>query len=389
MASSLNLFRKDKTGSWVEIDTTKSEQMKTMQLKEMLVKRGISIYSRMISKCKFDVYIGKKGDIKKVLNKTDYILNVRPNPNDSASSFWNRVVSKLLTDGEALIVLFNESMYLADSFNTTNTVMIEKVYSDIEITDTAGDSIKLNKSLTKKDVIYISLGDWAPAQFINGFYSEFDDVIASSLSSFVRANSKKVILKTPAQIPLMKDQNGVEINAKTYIDKIVGDYLSLKDSVTRLTVGFEIEDMSDKPSTSQESAHTKEIREFGNHIAGCLGIPNNLFWGSLTEKTQAIDDFITTSVSYIMETISDAVNVSMLSQTEYLGGSRIRYNKNSLKSLSILDLAKNIDKLFSIGYSFNMIQEMLDKPRINETWADEHHITKNYMRTADMGKGGD
>lgn len=66
-------------------------------------------------------------------------------------------------------------------------------------------------------------------------------------------------------------------------------------------------------------------------------------------------------------------------------GERIAFNKYAIFHKDILEGAAGIDKLISNTFSRNEINEFLKLPYIDEEWANEHNLTKNYANV----KGGD
>lgn len=57
---------------------------------------------------------------------------------------------------------------------------------------------------------------------------------------------------------------------------------------------------------------------------------------------------------------------------------RIQFNKYAIFHKDIIDSANGIDKLVSSTFSRNEINEFINLPHIDEDWADEHNLTKNY-----------
>ena len=49
-----------------------------------------------------------------------------------------------------------------------------------------------------------------------------------------------------------------------------------------------------------------------------------------------------------------------------------------MKYIDVIESASNLDKLYCNGWSFNDVLDLLDKPRIEEDWANERRFTKNY-----------
>lgn len=75
----------------------------------------------------------------------------------------------------------------------------------------------------------------------------------------------------------------------------------------------------------------------------------------------------------------------MVGIDDYKKGEYIEFNKQNMFHKDILDNANGIDKLTGDGFSRNEINDIIGLPQINEDWANEHHITKNYANV----KGGE
>ena len=81
------------------------------------------------------------------------------------------------------------------------------------------------------------------------------------------------------------------------------------------------------------------------------------------------------------------MNGTLIKKNEYLRGDRIFINKLNMKHFDIFDSATALDKLFGDGFSHNDLCRFLDIPGVDEAWANEHHVTKNYGNANE--KGGD
>lgn len=91
-----------------------------------------------------------------------WTLNIQPNFNENGTSFLYKLVCKLLIDGSALVLINgsnNEYLYVADEFNISDKVLKEKVFTDIMISDTEGNSISVTKKYTTDNTIYFCLNN--------------------------------------------------------------------------------------------------------------------------------------------------------------------------------------------------------------------------------------
>ena len=74
-------------------------------------------------------------------------------------------------------------------------------------------------------------------------------------------------------------------------------------------------------------------------------------------------------------------------------GNYLKIDTGNIKHIDVIGKAAAIDKLIASGvYCVNEIRIMLGQPVIDETWAWEHFITKNYAgfeSLLDTLKGGE
>jgi hypothetical protein len=89
--------------------------------------------------------------------------------------------------------------------------------------------------------------------------------------------------------------------------------------------------------------------------------------------------FITFGISPIVELITTEINAKRYSRKAYLSGDYVVFDTSNVKHIDILEVAQAIEKLISSGAtSVNEIRKRLGLPKIGESWADEHWITKNF-----------
>ncbi|MBK5446117.1 phage portal protein [Peribacillus sp. TH24] len=92
-----------------------------------------------------------KKDKKFVKDEMYYRLNVRPNPNMSASQFWQTVVHKLIYDNECKIIQADsEDLLFADSFSRIEYALVNDSFKDVTIKD-----YTFSRTFQMSDVIYL------------------------------------------------------------------------------------------------------------------------------------------------------------------------------------------------------------------------------------------
>ena len=86
----------------------------SIYIKELAIYTAISLIANAISQSEIRCYENNKQ------TKTEdyYSLNIKPNPNESASQFWHKVVERMFRNPEgALCFISRRNLYCADDFS--------------------------------------------------------------------------------------------------------------------------------------------------------------------------------------------------------------------------------------------------------------------------------
>lgn len=386
ITSFFNGLWQNQQGEYIDILTGSTS--KEIHVKSLAIGHAIDLIAKTISKSEIKVY--RKDKNKKIIEKIDdvhYKLNISPNPNEQGTAFFYRVVEKLLTDQDALIIITeSKNLYVADSFETSEDIMQAKTFSNIKISDLKNNSIKIEKTFNSQDVIYLTLGDSKIKKCINNFYTEYSKLLQAAAQSYKSSNTRKWKLKIPGSQPTMLDPITKKIiTYDEYKKKITEGLLDEdKESVIMLSGDFDLL-MMDKGTSQTSEDYNKMVKKVNDDIAMSFNIPLDVYYGSKTEKSTGTNDFITFAVSPILEILEDGINSKLIEKKDYIDGERIKINKFNMKHFDIMDVAGSLDKLTGIGFSHNDNRGFLGLPLIDENWANKHHITKNYANV----EGGD
>lgn len=364
----------------VEVFSDNDFKRNKLIINNLMIEHAIDLISKTIAKNRFEVHRSNGSTIKPKIDDVYYTLNLKPNKNENGASFWKRTISWLLRNGEALVVVINKELYLASDWEANDSILHDKRYSKVSICDSSGEELSLNLSFDNNDSIYFNLGDHKSVELLESFYFEYDKMISASFNKYLVSNSMKLLMNYPGNSPTLKMANG-QVNAEEYAKLFAGKIFEGKDSINSVPQGFSIETLKMDPVKFEELA--KAVKDFGDKVAVAFGIPLDTFYGTMTEKSNATNDFITFAVQYPMRVVEDAVNSFNISKENYLKGERVLYERHSMKHFDIMDIAGSLDKLTGIGYSHNNLRKILGEPLLDEEWADKHYVTKNYMDVQD------
>ena len=92
-----------------------------------LVKNKIT---NAVTKCNIDVFKNNK----KMKDDEWYRWNIQPNKNQNANQFWSKMIDKLYDTNEALIIVQNNELFVADSYSKkTDTVLFEHSFYQVTV----------------------------------------------------------------------------------------------------------------------------------------------------------------------------------------------------------------------------------------------------------------
>ena len=385
------LFKNDK-GEFISIiDVLMGSNSTNNYIYTLAEAHAIDLIAKTIAKCEIQTFEKIKDKVKKNKGDLYWTLNIQPNPNEKGTSFIYKLAVKLLTEQRALILinkkLKNNYLYIADDFNVDKNILYGKTFRNITIIDDEGNCLPLNKTYNSDDAIYFSIKNNDLAKASTDFSTNVSKIVKAIQKSFIRNNTSKWRLKNPGTQPTLIDPETKEpISYEKYKDKITEGLLSEEEAIVLLSEQFGLEELNNQNKANNKNSNDYEsiIKQIGNQVAQKWNIPLDIFYGSKTEKSTGTNDFITFAVDPYFELLEDGFNLGLVGKKSYLQGEYIEFNKHNITHKDILDSASGIDKLTSSRFSRNEINELLGLPLIDEDWANEHYITKNYANV----KGG-
>ena len=349
---------------------------------------AIDLIARTIAKCEIQTFEMKDKKIQESRGDLYWTLNIQPNYIETGTKFIYKLATKLLTEKTALI-LINQTpktnlLYVADSYNCNNKILTGKTFHNITIEDDEGNSININKTYTTENTIYYSLKNSKLRTASESFKKNTAKLLKASQKSFVNANTSKWRLKIPGQQPKMIDvETKKPISYEDYKDKITEGLTSDEEAIVMLSELFDLENLNQNNSKNLTDFENV-FKKIGDTVAQKWNIPLDIFYGSKTEKSTGTNDFITMCVDLYFELLEDGFNASLVGKKDYLNGEYVKFNRLNINHKDLIDKASGWDKLISNGFSFNQLCKFLGLPTIDEDWANEHYITKNYANV----KGG-
>lgn len=382
------VFPLKSTKTSVEVDTIFDSMKDELKCKEMAFYIATSYIANTISKCEFKVYENKK----EVKNELYYSLNVKANPNDTASRLKNKIITKLYYDGEALIFQDKEgsnNLFCADSFNPLRNPLKGDIYTQISLNDES-------KTFTKKskDVYYFNLENDSSfpkvKNLITDMYDDYQEILSYAIQAYKLTNSEKWILEIASVQAGDKDFNE---RYKKHIEGQLEKFINNPKAVFPQFNGYNLKNVlkSDKTADSTDIRNIK--KDVMETVAEAFKMPVSMLYGNMTNVKEIISHYLTFTIDPIAKMISEELTAKSFTIDDWKKGCYIKVDTTNINHLDIFEIASEVEKTISTGlYCIDEIRDKLGESTLDTDFSKKHFITKNYSFAEDALnelKGGD
>lgn len=332
-----------------------------------------------VSKCEFKTYMNHK----EVKEKEYYLWNFEPNQNQNASAFLNKLIGNLYRNNECLVVEVNRKLYVADSYGKEIYALKDHRFSNITF-----DGYTLSETLEMSDVLFFELNSKDMRKLMNGMYDSYAKLIVYAQKAYKKSRGHKGILNIEA---VAQETENFDETFNELMSTHFKNFFDKENAVLPLFDGYSYDDISQNAKTySTES--TRDIKALADDIfeftARAFSFPPSLAKGDVQDTGKAIDELLTFVIDPLVKMIQQEINRKRNGLSGYRRGNYLKIETLAVKHIDIFDIATPVDKLISSGaFTINDILEVLGKPRIEEEWADQHFMTKNYSKIQDLLDG--
>lgn len=371
----------NKKGELQSLSDLISVEVKKMKITKMAVEKAIGMVAHAIAKSEFIV----QGKNERLRNELYWSLNVKPNPNETATEFWIEVIQRLLKNSECLICIIGKKFYIADSFQVNNSVMLNQIYSNITITAN-GESLQLNNTYTSDEVIHLKAKNKKIRAYMETVMKMHDDVVSAMEAAIKISKTPKFMLKIAGAMPVIRTLRADGTEQTLTVDEFKKNIKNLLESenieILQASNGLEISQLKIDTAVTSEDV-VKISKEIFEECAFAFDIPKTVFMGEITEKADSTNEFITYAVGWVAEILNDAMNATLVGKESFLSGEYIWIDLSGFKHRDLVESANYLDKLRSIGFSLDEIRQAIGWEPLNTPFSQERVITKNY--TNDLG----
>jgi len=340
-----------------------------LHMKRLAIDTCVSFLGRTISQSEFRVRNGKA--FKK--DELYYRLNVRPNKNMTASTFWERFVRKLIYDNECLVIQADDGdLLIADGFQHNEYAVFEDTFTGVRVKD-----YTFKRSFKQSEVIHLKYRNDKLSPLIDGLFADYGDLFGRILNSQKRKNQ----VRGTVDMEMTGSKNEENLaKLQKFIDDMYQAFGNKDFAIVPQQKGINYNEIyngvANGPSVDEIN---KVTNGFLNQVAMAIGIPTALIYGEMADVEKQTKNYMLFTVRPLLKKLSDEANVKFFEMNEYLLGQKIVIKAVSYQS--IFDLATSIDKLISSSaFTGNEIRSEVDYEDSDDPNLNIHHITKNYTK---------
>jgi HK97 family phage portal protein len=359
-----------------ELNMYLDEIVSEIHIREMAFWSTVNLIANAVSKCEFKTYI--RG--KEVKGSEYYTWNVSPNLNQNSSGFIHKWIATLYGENECLIVEHNGQLLIADSFDRKKYALYDDVFTQV----TVGD-FTFNKSFKQSEVLYWELSQADMRKVNNALYGSYAKLITYSMQAYQKSRGTKGVFNYDT-LPVAGTPEREAFDA--LINEKFKKFMESGNAVLPLGKGQSYSDIGSKTYASES---TRDIRALIDDIfdftARGFHVHPSLTKGDTQDVASATDYTLTFCIDPLCDMLQEEINRKRIGQAEFLKGTKVQIDTKVIKHIDLLSVATSIDKLISSGcFTINDIRKTVGDEPINEDWANQFFMTKNYATVEELLK---
>lgn len=342
-----------------------------LYLKNSAIETCVNLMGRTISTADFRFIKNKK----RVDHDFDYLLNVRPNSNQSAAEFWKDFTYTLLVENEVLVILSdNNELLIADSFDKIEYALYEDIFKSVTI-----KGFTFKRDFKMNEVIYMTYNNKKFTRFLDGMFKDYSELFSRMIETKMYDNQIRALAEVQATQEL-DEKNRKKLNS--FIQRLYQNFRKSAFAIAPKIKGFNYEEITKGQTSKGQSVEELEKlrKDTTKQVANILGIPSALVLGELSEYETAMKAYIRLTAKPLVEQIKDELNAKLIEKQDYKNGLQLKvYGVNEK---SPLEMAQDADKLRGSGIADgHELREIIGFEHSDDPIHDKFFITKNYATT--------
>ena len=373
-----NVFQRNKSlESSYEFNFDGIDVVQRAYLKSMALEVCIGFIARTVSMATFRI----SQDKKRVYDDWDYLLNVRPNTDQSAAEFWQDFAYRAIHNNEVLAVTTDSGdLLIADSFTRKEYAIFPDTFSNVTVKD-----YTFQRTFRMDEVIYLTYNNEKLSKFMNGMFEDYTELFSRMIQTSMFSNQ----IRATAGLEASQDLSPEKLaKLQSFIDKMFNAFKTKAFAIVPKLKGFDYNEITNGTNGGRSIEDITKISDKAvEHVAQLLGIPVALVRGDMSEYETALKAYDKFCYGPFLKKISDELNNKTIEKKDYQNGRKIKVQGIIIEDP--LDALLKVDKGVASGViTPNEGREILHLEPSDDPAMDKHYITKNYQE-ANHSKGGE
>lgn len=350
------------------------------RLRELALNICVNKIANAVARCDFRTFSGGK----EIFDELWYRWNVEPNGNQNSSAFLHKLIYKLCTENEALIISQRRrngglDMLVADSWKLDGGYTArQNEYHKVKV-----GKVEYDKTFRESDVLHLTLNHTDIAPVLSALYASYKRMISVAVSAyeFGAGQHWKVHIER-----MQRGDTEMEERLKKILNEDLKTFLKSPIAAIPEYDGITYTDLSKGTGSDKNLDDVQKLfSDVYQTTTQAFGIPVVLMTGQVEGTKDATQRFLTDCIDPICDQLQEEIQRKEFSFDEFKAGNFIRVDSSAISHFDLFDNAANVEKLIGSGaYSINDVRRAANQPRIPEAWADEHYMTLNIEAVADQ-----
>lgn len=321
-----------------------------------------------------------------------YLLNVRPNQNQSSTVFLHKLIAQLYQNNEALIVPQWElekdgkkriaaQLAVADSWQEPEEGPFQaNVYKGVTI-----GPVTFNADLQEQYNLHLKLNYCDIGPVIKEIYTAYTKLVSVAMKNYAWSNGQHWKVHVSQ---LASGQEGWQEAFQKQINAQIKPFLNSTYALLPELDGWSYENVDKGFETGRDARHIRElVNDVFDFTANAFQIPPVLLRGQVEGTADAYSRFLSHCIDPLMDQLTEEINHKLYGFVLWQAKSYVQIDTSAIAHFDLFANAANIEKLIGSGYSYNDVQRAAGGREIDEPWANEHFITKNFAEAEKALKG--
>ena len=354
-------------GDFAPVGDDIAKDAASLYFKAAAIDTAISYVTGSLASCEIKTYDHDE-EKRGVLYR---LLNLRPNPNQNSAQFKERFFYNLMYRGDALAVMINGNLYVADGFAIDKVQFGNNVFRSVSV-----EGLNCGTDFYASECLYMTYDNQRSRKLIDGMYSEYSQLMASATSSFKDAAGTKWILdvnRSPTG-----DQQFAKKDQKEQTDpkNALQMFMRKANSIYLQTRGQSLSKVDVSGCTADDIIKIR--KDAYEATAGVFKIPPPMLFGNMTNLNENVEAFLTFSIKPLAKQFEEELTGKFIDAYSWGDGSRFVVDTSRIKFVDIFGIAPSISQLIGAGFSLDEVRGQLNWPLIGTEQSQEHLITRNY-----------